>query len=149
MKETQNDIFCIIGESIAQVSSSPFLETLRNKSYEVLYVIDTLDEYAVQQLKEFNGKKLKSTSKEGLEIDDEDEKKKLGELKVEIEPLTKLMKEVSEKVVISFRVVNSLCVLTNDRMLHSAIQLAPPFVFASRATTAGYIDFNLRFAQSA
>eukprot|EP00971_Amphidinium_carterae_P211628 4199176-Amphidinium_carterae.2 len=101
MKEGQYDIYCIAGESIAQVSSSPFLETLHKKGYEVLYVIDTLDEYAVQQLKEFDGKKLKSTTKAGLEIDDEDEKKKLEELKVEIASLTKPMKEVFEKVVIS------------------------------------------------
>eukprot|EP00971_Amphidinium_carterae_P207506 4117276-Amphidinium_carterae.1 len=82
MKESKNDIYCIACESIAQVSSSPFLDTLRKKGYEVLYVIDTLDEYTVQQLKEFDGKKLKSTTKEGLETEDDDEKKKLEELKV-------------------------------------------------------------------
>ena len=40
MKEGQNDIFYITGESIASVSSSPFLETLRKKGIEVLYMID-------------------------------------------------------------------------------------------------------------
>merc|ERR1712207_98691 len=94
MKEGQNDIYYITGESIAAVSSSPFLETLRKKGLEVLYMVDPIDEYCVQQLKEFDGKKLKSTTKEGLELDDEDEKKKLEELKAEFEPLTKLMKEV-------------------------------------------------------
>merc|ERR1711869_126587 len=94
MKEGQNDIYYITGESVAQVSSSPFLENLRKKGLEVLYMVDPVDEYAVQQLKEFEGKKLKSTTKEGLDIDDEDEKKKLEELKAEFEPLTKLMKEV-------------------------------------------------------
>eukprot|EP00493_Phyllostaurus_siculus_P009132 UN09246 len=78
MKEGQNDIYYITGESIAAVSSSPFLESLRKKGLEVLYMVDPIDEYAVQQLKEFDGKKLKSTTKEGLEIDDEDEKKKDG-----------------------------------------------------------------------
>ena len=63
MKEGQNDIFYITGESIAAVSSSPFLETLRKKGIEVLYMIDPIDEYSVQQLKEFDGKKLKSTTK--------------------------------------------------------------------------------------
>ena len=57
--------------------------------------VDPIDEYATQQLKEFDGKKLKSTTKEGLDIDDEDEKKKIEELKAEFEPLTKLMKEAS------------------------------------------------------
>ena len=66
---------------------------------------DPIDEYAVQQLKEFDGKKLKSCTKEGLDIDDDDEKKKLEECKAEFEPFTKLMKEVlgdeTEKVIVS------------------------------------------------
>eukprot|EP00959_Pyramimonas_sp_CCMP1952_P227442 4755450-Pyramimonas_sp.AAC.1 len=64
MKEGQNDIYHIAGESIAAVSSSPFLETLRQKGIEVLYMTDSMDECSVQQLKEFDGKKLKSTTKE-------------------------------------------------------------------------------------
>merc|ERR1711977_214032 len=124
MKEGQNDIYYITGESIAAVSSSPFLETLRKKGLEVLYMVDPVDEYAVQQLKEFDGKKLKSTTKEGLDIADEDEKKKIEELKAEFEPLTKLMKEVlgdkAEKVVVSDRVVDSPCVLTTSEYGWSA-----------------------------
>merc|ERR1712162_49011 len=103
------------GESIAQVSSSPFLETLRKKGLEVLYMVDPVDEYAVQQLKEFDGKKLKSTTKEGLDIEDEDEKKKLEELKAEFEPLTKLM-----KVVLGSRMADSPCVLTTSEYGWSA-----------------------------
>merc|ERR1712127_293612 len=118
MKEGQNDIYYITGESIAQVSSSPFLESLRKKGLEVLYMVDPVDEYAVQQLKEFDGKKLKSTTKEGLDIADEDEKKKMEELKAEFEPLTKLMKEVLgdkvEKCIVSDRIVDSPCVLTTS-----------------------------------
>merc|ERR1712167_124726 len=124
MKEGQNDIYYITGESIAAVSSSPFLETLRKKGLEVLYMVDPVDEYAVQQLKEFDGKKLKSTTKEGLDSDDEDEKKKMEELKAEFEPLTKLMKEVLgdkvEKVVVSSRIVDSPCVLTTSEYGWSA-----------------------------
>merc|ERR1712176_1597663 len=92
MKEGQNDIYYITGESIAAVSSSPFLENLRKKGLEVIYMVDPIDEYATHQLKEFDGKKLKSTTKEGLDL--EDEEKKLEEMKAEFEPLTKLMKEV-------------------------------------------------------
>merc|ERR1712130_50691 len=124
MKEGQNDMYYITGESIAQVSSSPFLENLRKKGLEVLYMVDPVDEYAVQQLKEFDGKKLKSTTKEGLDIDDEDEKKKMEELKAEFEPLTKLMKEVLgdkvEKVVVSGRMADSPCVLTTSEYGWSA-----------------------------
>merc|ERR1712199_141176 len=124
MKEGQNDIYYITGESIAAVSSSPFLETLRKKGLEVLYMVDPVDEYAVQQLKEFDGKKLKSTTKEGLDIEDDDEKKKIEELKAEFEPLTKLMKEVLgdkvEKVLISSRMADSPCVLTTSEYGWSA-----------------------------
>merc|ERR1711959_371906 len=124
MKEGQNDIYYITGESIAQVSSSPFLENLRKKGLEVLYMVDPVDDYAVQQLKEFDGKKLKSTTKEGLDIDDEDEKKKMEEMKAEFEPLSKLMKEVLgdkvEKVLISSRMADSPCVLTTSEYGWSA-----------------------------
>merc|ERR1712036_73092 len=124
MKEGQNDIYYITGESIAQVSSSPFLETLRKKGIEVLYMVDPIDEYCVQQLKEFDGKKLKSTTKEGLDINDEEEKKKLEEQKAEFEPLSKLMKEVLgdkvEKVVVSSRLADSPCVLTTSEYGWSA-----------------------------
>merc|ERR1719360_165310 len=94
------------------------------RGLEVLYMVDPIDEYAVQQLKEFDGKKLKSTTKEGLDIDDEDEKKKIEELKAEFEPLTKLMKEVLgdkvEKVQVSSRMADSPCVLTTSEYGWSA-----------------------------
>merc|ERR1712086_177543 len=74
--------------------------------------------------KEFDGKKLKSVTKEGLDIDDEDEKKKMEELKAEFEPLTKLMKEVLgdkvEKVIVSSRMADSPCVLTTSEYGWSA-----------------------------
>merc|ERR1719213_1123375 len=124
MKEGQNDIYYITGESVAAVSSSPFLESLRKQGLEVLYMVDPIDEYGVQQLKEFDGKKLKSTTKEGLDIDDEDEKKKMEELKAEFEPLTQLMKEVLgdkvEKVLVSSRMAVSPCVLTTSEYGWSA-----------------------------
>ena len=75
-----------------------------------------MNEYAVKQLKEFDGKKPKFTMKEGLDFGDEDEKKTLEELKIEFEPLRKLMKEILghkvEKVIVSYRIDDSSCVLT-------------------------------------
>ena len=86
MKEGQNDIHYIAGEGIAAVSSSPFLENRIKRGYRVFYMVDPIVEYAMQLLKEFDGKKLKSVIKEGLDIDDEDEMKKLKELKTEFSP---------------------------------------------------------------
>jgi len=118
MKDGQNDIFYITGESVAQVSNSPFIEQLRKKGFEVLYMVDPIDEYAVQQLKEYDGKKLKAVTKEGLDLDTEDEKKKTEELKADYENLCKLVKEVLgdkvEKVTVSTRIVDSPCVLVTS-----------------------------------
>merc|ERR1711998_213385 len=125
MKEGQNDIYYVTGESVQQVSSSPFIETLRKKGYEVVYMVDPIDEYAVQQLKEYDGKKLVSATKEGLKMEeDDDEKKAFEEAKAATEGLTKLMKEVLDdkvvKVVVSNRIVDSPCVLVTGEYGWSA-----------------------------
>ena len=116
MKEGQNDNYHITGESIAVVFPSSLREHLRKKGHEVLRVADPVDEYAVQQLKEFDGTKLKPTTKEGLDFGDQDEKKTLEELKIEPEPLRKLMKEALgdkvEEAIVNDRIVDSLCFLT-------------------------------------
>ncbi|PIA54999.1 hypothetical protein AQUCO_00800020v1 [Aquilegia coerulea] len=116
MKEGQNDIYYITGESKKAVENSPFLEKLKKKGYEVLYMVDAIDEYAIGQLKEFEGKKLVSATKEGLKLDEsEDEKKKQEALKEKFEGLCKVIKDVLgdkvEKVVVSDRVVDSPCCL--------------------------------------
>jgi molecular chaperone HtpG len=125
MKEGQKDIYFITGESRASVTNSPFIETLRNKGIEVVYMIDPIDEYVIQQLKEFDGKKLKNCTKEGLDLDmTEDEKKKFEELKASYEPLCKLIKEVLgekvEKVLVGQRVTESPCVLVTGEYGWSA-----------------------------
>ena len=116
MKEGQKGIFYITGESRAAVSNSPFLEQLKKKGYEVLYLVDPIDEYMVQQLKEYDGKKLMSCTKEGLELEETDEEKKQKEEeKAKFENLCKLMKDVLgdkvEKVVVGTRIDESPCVL--------------------------------------
>jgi len=119
MKDGQKGIYYITGESKAAVAASPFLEALRKRGYEVLYLVDPIDEYMVQQLKEYDGKKLLSCTKEGLELEDtEDEKKKREEEKARFEPLCKLVKDVLgdkvEKVVVSNRIDESPCVLVTS-----------------------------------
>jgi len=125
MDDKQPGIYYITGESKRSVETSPFLERLKKKGYEVLYMVDPIDEYAVQQLKEYDGKKLLSATKEGLDIeDDEDEKKAFEEAKAKSEGLCKLMKEVLddkvEKVVVSNRLADSPCCLVTGEYGWSA-----------------------------
>jgi molecular chaperone HtpG len=116
MKEGQKDIYYITGESRAAVAQSPFMEILKKKGLEVLYLVDPIDEYMVQQLKEQDGHKLISITKEGLVLEStEEEKKKAEEEKARFEPLCKLMKDVLgdkvEKVIVGGRIEDSPCVL--------------------------------------
>ncbi|KAJ0816042.1 putative Heat shock protein Hsp90 family [Helianthus annuus] len=117
MKEGQKDIYYITGESKKAVENSPFLERLKKKGYEVLFMVDAIDEYAVGQLKEYDGKKLVSATKEGFKLEDEteEEKKKREEKKKSFENLCKTIKDILgdkvEKVVVSDRIVDSPCCL--------------------------------------
>merc|ERR1711912_23 len=125
MKEGQKDIYYITGESKKAVESSPFIERLKKRGYEVLYMVDPIDEYAVQQLKEFDGHKLVSCTKEGLVIDEtEEEKKAMEEKKSQFESLCRVIKDILgdkvEKVIVSDRVVDSPCVLVTGEYGWSA-----------------------------
>ena len=125
MKEGQKDIYYITGESKKAVENSPFIEKLKKRGYEVLFMTDPIDEYAVQQLKEYDGKKLVSVTKEGLELDEtEEEKKQKEEVKAQYENLCRLIKDILgdkiEKCVVSDRVVDSPCVLVTGEYGWSA-----------------------------
>ena len=119
MKEGQKAIYYITGESKQHVANSPFIEKLKNKGIEVLYMIDSIDEYAVQQLKDFDGKPLKCCTKEGLDLEEtEDEKKAFEDLKQAYDPVSKKIKEILdakvEKVVVGQRMEDSPCVLVTS-----------------------------------
>merc|ERR1719502_2134134 len=125
MSEAQKGIYYVTGESKKAVENSPFLERLKKKGYEVLYMVDPIDEYAVQQLKEYEGKKLICATKEGLNLgESDDKKKKFEEAKAETEGLCKLMEEVLddkvEKVIVSARLADSPCVLVTGEYGWSA-----------------------------
>jgi molecular chaperone HtpG len=116
MKEGQDKIYFIAGESKKAIETSPFLELLKKKGLEVLFMTEAIDEYMMQQLKEFDGKKFVNVSKDKLDIEDEEEKKKAEELKKATETLCTVIKDTLgdaiEKCVTSSRIVDSPCVIT-------------------------------------
>nr|AHB18587.1 heat shock 90 kDa protein [Leptinotarsa decemlineata] len=120
MKEGQKHIYIITGESKDQVAHSAFVERVKKRGFEVVYMTEPIDEYVVQQLKEYDGKTLVSVTKEGLELpEDEDEKKKHEEDKTKFESLCKVMKSILdskvEKVVVSNRLVESPCCIVTSQ----------------------------------
>merc|ERR1719327_2456831 len=120
MKENQKDIYYITGESKEVVAASAFVERLKKRGLEVVYMTEPIDEYVVQQLKEFDGKNLVSVTKEGLELpEDEEEKKKREADKEKFESLCKVMKDILdkkvEKVVVSSRLVSSPCCIVTSQ----------------------------------
>merc|ERR1712112_421575 len=120
MKENQKDIYYITGESKDVVSTSSFVERLKKRGFEVVYMTEPIDEYVVQQLKEFDGKNLVSITKEVLELpEDEEEKKKSEADKEKFSGLCKVMKDILdkkiEKVVVSNRLVSSPCCIVTSQ----------------------------------
>ncbi|OXU28198.1 hypothetical protein TSAR_008331 [Trichomalopsis sarcophagae] len=120
MKENQKHIYYITGESKEQVANSSFVERVKKRGFEVVYMTEPIDEYVVQQMKEYDGKQLVSVTKEGLELpEDEEEKKKHEEDKSKFENLCKVMKNILdnkvEKVLVSNRLVDSPCCIVTSQ----------------------------------
>ena len=112
MKEDQKEIYYITGENKESVMDSPFVEKLNKNGLEVLFMVDAIDEYTLQQFKEYDGKKLVSVTKDGLKLDDDVDIK-------DYETLCKKVKEhigdKIEKVQISTRIVDSpSCLVTSE-----------------------------------
>merc|ERR1712061_192084 len=145
MKENQKDIYYITGESKDVVCTSSFVERLKKRGLEVIYMTEPIDEYVVQQLKEFDGKNLVSVTKEGLELpEDEEEKKKKEANKVKYEGLCKVMKDILdkkvEKVVVSSRLVSSpCCIVTSQYGLSANMERIMKAQALRDTSTMGYM----------
>eukprot|EP00754_Rhynchopus_humris_P022544 Rhum_TRINITY_DN14796_c11_g1::Rhum_TRINITY_DN14796_c11_g1_i1::g.118984::m.118984/K04079/HSP90A, htpG; molecular chaperone HtpG len=125
MKEGQTEIFYITGESKGKLENSPFIEQCKKRGYEVLLMTDPIDEYAMQQLKEYEDKKFRCVTKEGLKFEEtEEEKKKSEEEKASYETLCKTMKDILgdkvEKVMLSDRLAQAPCILVTSEFGWSA-----------------------------
>ncbi|VDL18366.1 unnamed protein product [Hymenolepis diminuta] len=125
MKENQKDIYYITGESKESLVDSSFVEVLKKRGLEVLYMCEPIDEYAINQLREYDGKKLVCVTKEGLELpEDEEEKKRFEEVKAAFEPTCKKIKDILgnkvEKVGVSNKLVTSPCCIVTSTFGWSA-----------------------------
>jgi molecular chaperone HtpG len=125
MGENQKTIYYITGDSKAKLENSPFLEEAKRRDIEVLFMVDPIDEYVMQQVKDYDDKKFVCLTKEGLKFEEsEDEKKKKEEEKAAFEKLTKQMKEILgdkvEKVVLTERLAKSPCILVTSEFGWSA-----------------------------
>uniref|UniRef100_A0A1B0C796 Heat shock protein 83 n=2 Tax=Nemorhina TaxID=44051 RepID=A0A1B0C796_9MUSC len=125
MQDIQKYIYFITGESKEQVADSAFVERVKARGFEVVYMTDPIDEYIIQHLKEYKGKQLVSVTKEGLELpENEAEKKKREEDKAKLENLCKLMKSILDskidKVTVSNRLVESPCCIVTSQYGWSA-----------------------------
>ena len=122
MKDGQKNIYFITSDNFAAAKNSPHMEVFRRKNIEVLLLTDRVDEWLVEHLTEFDGKKLQSIAKGDLDLGDvEDEKEKAqkekaqGEFKDVIEKVKKVLEEKSSDVRITHRLTDSpACLVLGD-----------------------------------
>jgi len=125
MKENQKTIYYITGDNKAKLENSPFLEEAKRRDVEVLFMVDPIDEYVMQQVKDYEDMKFVCLTKEGVKFEEtEEEKKQKEEEKAAFEKLCKQMKEILgdkvEKVVLTERLSTSPCILITSEFGWSA-----------------------------
>ncbi|KAI8369541.1 Hsp90 protein-domain-containing protein [Radiomyces spectabilis] len=112
MKANQKSIYYLAGLAISEIEQSPFLERLLARGFEVLYLVDPIDEMLIQHMPSYNGKMFVNVAKGDLKFGDEkDEEADIKELEKKFEPLSQWLKTTLgqhiDKVVLSKRLTTS------------------------------------------
>jgi len=153
MKEGQKEIYYITGDHLSQVKNSPYLEKLKEKNYEVLLLVDPVDEWVTESLTEYQGKKLQSITKSGLDLDTAEEKEKKQEqkkqseekYKVLLENLKKALEKDVKDIVLSDRLTETpVCLVSaqNDMSAHMQKLLAQMGPEYSQSMTKRILEIN-------
>ena len=98
MKDGQEKIYYASGESLDKIDMLPSVESFKDKDYEVLYLCDYVDEFTIQSLMEYEGKKFANVSSESVDLSSEDEKKELQEKNEAAKDMFAVMKEALKDV---------------------------------------------------
>ncbi len=152
MKEAQKNIFFMTGDSLSQITNSPYLEKLKEKNYEVLLLVDPVDEWVTESLRDYKGTQLQSITKTGLELDspeeklkkEEDKKKAEEKFKPLIENLKKCLEKEVKDIVISDRLTETpVCLVSGQQDLSAHMQkILSQVGGASQAMSKRILEIN-------
>ena len=108
MKEGQKDIYFASGETKAKISSLPQVEAVRDRGYDVLYMMDNVDEFMIQMMRDYDSKAFKNVAQGDLDLDTEEEKKELEKVNEENKSLIDAIKEALKDQVVDVKISNRL-----------------------------------------
>ncbi len=94
MKDDEENIYYACGETIDKINMLPQVEKVKDKGYNILYLTEYVDEFAIKSLMEYDGKKFVNVSEENLDLDTEEEKKEIKKINDENKEMLNSMKEI-------------------------------------------------------
>ena len=108
MKEDQKFIYYASGETVDRIDLLPQVEQIKNKGFDILYLTDYVDEFAIQALINYNEKEFKNVSDASLDFSTEEEKKELEELNKNSKDVLEFLKDTLKDNVVDVRLTNKL-----------------------------------------
>lgn len=94
MKDDEENIYYACGETIDKINMLPQVEKVKDKGYNILYLTEYVDEFAIKSLMEYDGKKFVNVSEENLDLDTEEEKREIKKINDENKEMLNSMKEI-------------------------------------------------------